>query len=73
VRSNALKKRDSSESAFERTSHLAAGFSGLIIEILIDRIGCAEQQLIAAEYQLTALQLLALQNSELIQLFVVTP
>lgn len=37
----------------------------------LDRI--TEQQLIAAEYQLTAMQLLALQNSEIIQLLAVTP
>lgn len=32
-----------------------------------------EQQLIAAEYQLTALQLIALQNGEIIQLLAITP
>lgn len=32
-----------------------------------------EQQLIAAEYQLTALQIMALQNDEIIQLLTVTP
>lgn len=37
----------------------------------LDRI--TEQQLIAAEYHLTALQLLALQNSEIIRLLAVTP
>ncbi len=38
---------------------------------LVDRI--AEQQLLAAEYQLQALQILAIQNSEIIELISATP